>query len=84
MKQNLSAISKTPKQNREKLQRFVHEPKMIVLIHLEEQALFSRLLQKLSQLYSNLDIEQDSYVASLRSEDVEWYFKVRLSRKIYC
>ncbi len=57
---------------------------MAVLVHPEEQALPPRLLQKLSQLYSNLDIEQDPYVASLRSEDVEKYFKVRLSRKTYC
>jgi len=57
---------------------------MAVLVHPEEQALPPRLLQKLSQLYSNLDIEQDPYVASLRSKDVEKYFKVRLSRKTYC
>ncbi|KAL8855412.1 MAG: hypothetical protein Q9178_007950 [Gyalolechia marmorata] len=84
IEQNLSAISKTPKQNREELQRFVHGPDMAVLVHPEEQALPPRLLKWFSQLYSNLDIEQDPYVASLRSEDVEKYFKVRLSRKTYC
>ncbi len=57
---------------------------MAVLVHPEEQALPPRLLRKLSQLYLNLDIEQDPYVASLRSEDVEKYLKVRLSRKTYC
>ncbi len=57
---------------------------MAVLVHPEEQALPPRLLQNLSQPYSNLDIEQDPYVASLRSEDGEKYYKVRLSRKTYC
>ncbi|KAL8777761.1 MAG: hypothetical protein Q9213_007714 [Squamulea squamosa] len=37
------------------LQRFVHRPEIAVLVHAEEQTLPSRLLQKLSELYSNLD-----------------------------
>ena len=57
---------------------------MAVLVYPENEALRPDLLHKLSQLYSNLDIEQDPYVVSLRSEDVEKYYKVRLSRKTYC
>ena len=84
IEQNLSAISRTPKQNREELQRFVHGPEMAVVLHPEEQALPPLLLQELSQMYLKLDIEQDPYVVSLRSDDVEKYLKVRLSRKTYC
>ena len=57
---------------------------MAVLVHPEEQALPPRLLHKLTQLYSDLDIEQNPHVASLRSEDVKKYFKVRLSRNTCC
>ena len=80
----MNAISKTPKRNREELQRFVHRPKMVVLLHVDEQIQPSRLLQDLSQLYSNLDIEQDPYVTCVREQHFEEYLRVRLSRKTYC
>ena len=57
---------------------------MAVLVHPIEQAPPPRLLEELIQLYTNLDMEQDPYVVSLRRENVEKYFKVRLSRKTYC
>lgn len=57
---------------------------MAVLIHPDDEALFPRLLQNLSRLYSELDIEQDPYVANLRSEDSGKYLKVRMTRKTYC
>ena len=84
IEQNLNAISKTPKVNREELRKYVHEPKMAVLVHPDDEASSPLLLQHLSQLYSNLDIEQDPYVANLRNEDRGKYFKVRTTRKTYC
>lgn len=84
IEQNLNAISKTPKVNREELRRYVHEPEMSILIHSDEGAPYPRLVQDLSQLYLQLDIEQDPYVAHLRSEDSGKYHHVRKTRKTYC
>ena len=57
---------------------------MAVLVHPEDEASSPLLLQNLAQLYLNLDIEQDPYVAYLRNEDTSKYLKVRTSRKTYC
>lgn len=57
---------------------------MAVLVHVDEHIQPPRLLQDLSQLYSNLDIEQDPYVANLRDQHFEKYLQVRSSRKTYC
>ena len=84
IKQNLNAISKTPKINREELRRYVYQPGTSVLIHPDEGAPYPRLVQDLSQLYFQLDIEQDPYVAHLRSEDFGKYHEVRVTRKTYC
>ena len=84
IEQNLNAISKTPKINREELRRYVHEPEMSVLIHPNKGAPYPRLVHDLSQLYFQLDIEQDPYVARLRSEDFGQYHEIRVTRKTYC
>ena len=57
---------------------------MAVLVHNDGQIQPSSLLQDLSRLYSNLDIEQDPYVVSLRDQNFEKYVQVRSSRKTYC
>lgn len=57
---------------------------MGVLVHVDDEPSPPLLLQNLSQLYSNLDIEQDPYVANLRSEDREKYLQVRRTRKTHC
>ena len=57
---------------------------MAVLIHLDHEASSPPPLQNISKLYSNLDIEQDLYVAYLRSEDDGKYHQVRKTHKRYC
>lgn len=57
---------------------------MAVLVHLDHEALSPPPLQNRSQLYSNLDIEQDPYVAYLRSEDDGKYHQMRKTHKRYC
>ncbi|KAL9607324.1 MAG: hypothetical protein Q9167_007750 [Letrouitia subvulpina] len=52
--------------------------------HVDAQIQPPRLLQDLSQLCLNLDIEQDPYVICLREQHFEEYLQVRLSRKTYC
>ena len=57
---------------------------MAVLVHPNDEASLPPLLQNLYRLFSNLDIEQDPYVASLRSEDDRKYYQVCRTRKTYC
>lgn len=57
---------------------------MAVLVHADEHIQPPRLLQDLSHLYSNLNIEQDPYVANLRDQHFEKHLQVRLSRETYC
>ena len=57
---------------------------MVVLVYPQLEAPFPTLLQKLIRLYENLDIEQDPYIAYLRSSEPEKYVEVRTTRNTYC
>ena len=84
IEQNFNVVNKTSKLDREKLRKYVRKLKMTVLIHFEDEISSSLFFLNLTQLYLNLDIEQNFYVIYFRNKNTNKYLKMRTSRKTYC
>ncbi|KAL8969849.1 MAG: hypothetical protein Q9183_001799 [Haloplaca sp. 2 TL-2023] len=90
LEQNLQAISRTPKKNREELLRHVHRPKLVKISFSTQGS--GEIATELDRFRNGLDIEQDPYITYLKSEDPEFrdirhqrqLSKAYLNRKTYC
>ena len=87
LEQNLQAISRTPKKNREELLRYVHRPNLVKITFPTQRS--GEVAAELDRFRNDLDIEQDPYVRYLKSEDPEFrdirkLSKAYLNRKTYC
>ncbi|MCJ1405712.1 Dicer-like protein 2 [Xylographa trunciseda] len=90
IEQNLHALSKTPKQHREELLRYVHLPEMKILVYPESVSVSEDppLLRSLLRIYSELDVRTDPYVVKLRTtghgDNSKQIRNALMSRKTYC
>ncbi|KAI9718250.1 MAG: hypothetical protein M1812_004240 [Candelaria pacifica] len=93
IEQNLNAISKTPKTNRQEMMQFVHPPVFKTLLYhscnVDDSSLnANRTIGSLVKAYQDMDITQDPYVLTLASStnanDQRKLKKALLGRKTYC
>ncbi|KAL8643076.1 MAG: hypothetical protein Q9228_000315 [Teloschistes exilis] len=90
LEQNLQAISRSPKRNREEMLRYVHRPSLIKLMYAQQELdpEASHVAHELGKYRLSLDIEQDPYVLNMRSDpdsfEVGLLSKALLGRKTYC
>ena len=73
LESNLDAISKTPKIHREELENHVHQPLLIPLTY--PSGYFARqpspAMKSLQQMYQSLDIAEDPWIISMKSDPVK-------------
>jgi hypothetical protein len=84
------ATTKTPKEHRSELLRFVHKPELLNVDYTMSAPASSPLLAALEAKYLNYDFETDPYIIELlakksQGNDVEMKLrKVLMSKKTYC
>lgn len=68
LEMNLSAICKAPTRHLEELHRYVHEPQMVELAHMNIDVGPFPALQRLQEVIDNFDLSQDPYVRYLKRD----------------